>query len=295
MRLLTTSNPKVVNFTSEQEIPPYAILSHVWDDAEVSFQQMQNLSSIKPDQKGYIKIVRACELARSDDYEYLWIDTCCIDKTSSAELAEAINSMYEYYRKAEVCYAYLADVPPGPSFETAFRDSKWFTRGWTLQELLAPRAVTFLANDWNDIGTKATLREIITVITGIPSRILLMNVPVTEISVAQRMSWAARRKTTRVEDRAYSLMGLFGVFLPTIYGEGKHAFTTLQEEILKVSDNQTIFAWTSDDRFGGLLAASPDNFKDSGEYEPTTPRTDYQRLPYSITNIGLQIHLPLRP
>ncbi|KAF9071595.1 hypothetical protein BDP27DRAFT_1418945 [Rhodocollybia butyracea] len=239
---------------------------------------MQDPSGIK-DMKGYSKIVRAGEQARSDKCKYIWVDTCCIDKTSSSELSEAINSMYRYYREATVCYAYLAD------------------RGWTLQELLAPRIVVFFASDWKAIGAKASLHTAITEITGIPSNVLLMSDP-GEISVAQRMSWAAGRETTRVEDRTYSLMGLFGVFMPTIYGEGTHAFTRLQEEILKVSDDQTIFAWKSEPEarsvdFSGILATSPDDFAESGEFEQFNWTNN--RQPYSMTNLGLQIRLPLIP
>ncbi|KAF9071908.1 heterokaryon incompatibility protein-domain-containing protein [Rhodocollybia butyracea] len=302
MRLLditTPNEPKLVYFADGQKIPRYAILSHVWGYEEVTFQQMQNPSSIK-DLRGYSKIVRAAEKAHSEGFEYIWIDTCCIDKNSSSELSEAINSMYGYYCKAVVCYAYLADVQGGltrRSLESAFLVCRWFKRGWTLQELLAPRIVVFFAEDWKKIGTKASLRGAITEITGIPSGVLLMN-DQSKISVAKRMSWAAGRETTRVEDRAYSLMGIFGVFMPTIYGEGTHAFTRLQEEILKVSDDQTIFAWKSilntwPTYSSGILATSPDDFAESGEYKQFNWSNKQQ--PYSVTYLGLQIHLPLIP
>ncbi|KAF9071573.1 hypothetical protein BDP27DRAFT_511727 [Rhodocollybia butyracea] len=301
MRLLRTTSrdPELVYYADEQGIPLYAILSHPWEEEEVTFQYIHDLSTAK-NMKGYSKIMRVCELARSDDYKYIWIDTCCIDKSSSAELSEAINSMYGYYREAEVCYAYLADVQsnlPRQLFETAFCECKWFTRGWTLQELLAPMTVIFFARDWKEIGTKASLQGIITNITGIPPQVLLMN-GAGEISIAKRMSWGAGRKTTRIEDKAYSLMGTdgFGVFMPTIYGEGPNAFTRLQEEILKVSDDQTIFAWKANTQSvvsGGLLATSPDDFGESGGYE-RFDRPDTRR-PYSMTNLGLQIRLPLIP
>ncbi|KAF9065404.1 heterokaryon incompatibility protein-domain-containing protein, partial [Rhodocollybia butyracea] len=219
MRLIRTSStdPELVYFADEHQIPSYAILSHVWEEEEVTFQHMQDPSSIKK-MKGWSKIARACELARSEDREYIWIDTCCIDKSSSSELSEAINSMYRYYVEAQVCYAYLADVQSDlpRSLDFTFRVCKWFTRGWTLQELIAPKTVVFFAQDWEKIGTKASLQGIITEITGIPAGVLLKN-DAKEMSIAKRMSWAAGRKTTRIEDRAYSLMGIFGVFMPPIY------------------------------------------------------------------------------
>ncbi|KAF9049408.1 heterokaryon incompatibility protein-domain-containing protein, partial [Rhodocollybia butyracea] len=251
MRLIRTTSeePELASFP-EEEIPDYAILSHVWEEEEVSFQHMQDSSgppSINlKNKKGWSKIVRACKVARSDSWDYIWIDTCCIDKSSSAELSEAINSMYRYYRKAAVCYVYLADLRsdlPGRSFSFSFRRCKWFTRGWTLQELIAPKTVVFFAKDWEKFGTKASLQGILTEITRIPSEVLVSQVDPSESSIAARMSWAAGRRTTRIEDRAYSLMGIFGVYMPPIYGEGEHAFIRLQEEILKVSDDHTLFAW----------------------------------------------------
>ncbi|KAF9064167.1 heterokaryon incompatibility protein-domain-containing protein [Rhodocollybia butyracea] len=248
MRLLRTTgtDPELIYFANEQKIPKYAILSHVWGDEEVTFQDMQDLSKRKG-MKGWSKVVGACELARREDWKYIWIDTCCIDKSSSSELSEAINSMYRYYGKAEVCYAYLSDMRRyrlGRSFDLKLRMCKWFTRGWTLQELIAPATVFFFTSDWEKIGTKASLQETITEITGIPSNVLLGADP-RESSIAARMSWAAGRETTRVEDRAYSLMGMFGVHMPPLYGEGEHAFIRLQEEILKVSNDHSIFAWKS--------------------------------------------------
>ncbi|KAF9056943.1 heterokaryon incompatibility protein-domain-containing protein [Rhodocollybia butyracea] len=303
MRLIRTTgtDPELVYFADEKRIPQYVILSHVWEEEEVTFQHMQGPSKNK-DMRGWSKIVRACEVARNEDWEYIWIDTCCIDKSSSSELSEAINSMYRYYSEAQICYAYLADIAsnlPKRSLNLAFHACKWFTRGWTLQELIAPMTVVFFAKDWEKIGTKASLQAIITEITGIPSGVLLQN-NLSKISIAKKMSWAAGRETTRIEDRAYSLLGIFGVFMPTIYGEGTHAFIRLQEEILKMSDDQTIFAWKAkaDVRAlalgiksdSGLLATSPDDFEASGEYEQSWSDS---RQPYSMTNMGILVHLPL--
>ena len=154
--------------------------------------------------------------------------------------------MYEWYGRAAMCYAFLADVPPGEDPRAAqarFRRSVWFTRGWTLQELIAPRQVTFLSNNWEEIGSKHTLVNIIEDITGIPGEALLHIQSPDEYSVAQRFSWTATRETTRVEDRAYSLLGIFNIYMPTLYGEGEHAFRRLQEEIMRRVADQSIFAW----------------------------------------------------
>ncbi|TBU45305.1 hypothetical protein BD309DRAFT_956436 [Dichomitus squalens] len=201
----------------------------IWDDPELS-----------------PKIREACRVAREAGYRYLWIDSCCIDKTSSSELTESINSMYLWYGRAGLCYAYLADVPSGKNPhepDSAFRSSRWHKRGWTLQELIAPSGVAFLADDWTEIGGKHTLFELIEEITGIPYQALLHVESLGEFSVAQRLSWAARRQTTREEDRAYSLLGIFNINMPTLYGEGSRAFRRLQEEIVRRIPDLSLFAW----------------------------------------------------
>lgn len=197
------------------------------------------------------KVQDACAVARADGFRYIWIDSCCIDKTSSAELSEAINSMYMWYRNAVVCYAWLADVPclsdenDPHAPDSLFRNSKWFTRGWTLQELIAPPTVVFLSALWNPIGTRASLGDTIHEITNINVRILKGDPekPIASVSVAERMSWAARRKTTRIEDEAYALMGLFDVSFAIVYGEGRRAFVRLQEAILRQSPDSSLLAW----------------------------------------------------
>ncbi|TBU26281.1 HET-domain-containing protein [Dichomitus squalens] len=201
----------------------------IWDDRDLS-----------------PKIREACRVAREAGYDYLWIDSCCIDKTSSSELSEAINSMYLWYGIAKECYAYLADVPPGEdprSADSRFRLSRWFTRGWTLQELISPHRLQFLSKDWEVIGTKATLVDLVEEITTVPREALLHLESLDDFSVAQRLSWAAARETTRVEDRAYSLLGIFDINIPTLYGEGERAFRRLQEEIVRRVPDQSLFAW----------------------------------------------------
>lgn len=179
------------------KIPPYAILSHRWgaDHEEVSFKDIETSSPSVRAKKGYQKIMNCYRQAVSDGFEYLWVDTCCIDKSSSAELSEGINSMFEWYKKSAVCYAYLEDVgreedPEGEG--STFRNSVWFTRGWTLQELLAPESVIFIAADWVEIGTKYSLAGVISEVTKIDVEALSgIDVDLMKFSVAKRMSWAA--------------------------------------------------------------------------------------------------------
>lgn len=234
---------------------------------------------------GYSKITGCCRQARLDGYEYAWVDSCCIDKSSSAELSEAINSMFKWYLDAEVCYAYLSDVEE----RSEFGRSQWFTRGWTLQELLAPHFLVFYDKNWKEIDTKLRLRKELESITGIAH---LMNFE--DASVAQKMSWASRRTTTRVEDEAYCLMGIFGVNMPPLYGEGKKAFLRLQLEIIRISDDESIFAWLvkgEERQETGLLAQSTRCFKYS--HDIVEPGFSRQRTPYTMTNKGLRIETQL--
>ena len=204
------------------------------------------------------KIRRACAVARAYGHRLVWIDSCCIDKTSSSELSEAINSMYAWYRSATICYAFLADVPTSSSrvaldarswtSTIAFRKSRWFRRSWTLQELIAPRTVVFLSMEWQFLGTKTTLAQVIEEVTGIYSAVLRHQMPLSEVPVAKRMSWAAKREATRKEDEAYSLLGIFDISMSTLYGEGARAFIRLQEEILKRIPDQSLFAWALSDQ-----------------------------------------------
>ncbi|VUC37043.1 unnamed protein product [Clonostachys rosea] len=256
MRLISTSTYTLREFR-DGEIPRHAILSHVWGEEEVTLQDI--LGSQAAGKQGYEKLQGLCSVAAANGFEYAWVDSCCIDKTSSAELSEAINSMYYWYEEADVCYAYLADVTA--TYQMA--SSKWFTRGWTLQELIAPRSMIFYDKNWQALGTKEELGEIISACTRIPRGILSGEEDLMSQSIAQRMSWASQRKTTRIEDRAYSLLGIFGINMSLIYGERENAFIRLQEEIMRISDDQTIFAWRSRDQRGGLLATSPDAFSDS--------------------------------
>jgi len=215
------------------------------------------------------------------------VDSCCIDKSSSAELSEAINSMFKWYQDAQVCYAYLSDVEE----RSEFAKSQWFTRGWTLQELLAPEFLIFYDKDWREIDTKLRLLRKIQSVTGISVEHL---VDFENASVAQIMSWASRRRTTRIEDQAYCLMGLFGINLPPLYGEGSKSFLRLQLEILRTSEDETILAWTSKDMLQtGLLARSAADFSNSSKIIRVLLIQD--RTPYTMTNKGLRVDARLLP
>jgi hypothetical protein len=284
MRLLHTSTYKVHEFFGN-EIPNYAILSHRWEEEEVSLYDLENEKGFE--KAGFAKISGCCARSVLDGFQYVWIDTCCIDKTSSAELSEAINSMYLWYQNAQVCYAYLSDAVKGGRPEEHFSRSKWFKRGWTLQELLAPSFVAFYDRFWNEIGTKFSLVTEIESITGIRSL-----AQIDQACVAEKMSWASRRETTRVEDMAYCLMGLFDVHMAPLYGEGPKAFIRLQLEILSKSDDESIFAWADVlGHQGGLLASSPKAFQHSGNIQLLN--FDKERPQYSMTNKGLRIELVL--
>jgi ankyrin repeat protein len=292
MRLLNTTNRKLEEFGGNK-IPLYAILSHTWGEKEITFQDIKGHNAEK--QVEYEKVRNTCDMAAAHGFDYIWIDTCCIDKTSSAELSEAINSMYRWYQDSGVCYAYLADVPPNAvdhrtgAIGPEFSKSRWFTRGWTLQELIAPSTVIILDQKWQEMGTKSSLQQMISEITGIPTNILLGG-DLEGASVVQRMSWASKRETTRVEDLAYCLIGMFGINMPLLYREGERAFTRLQEEIMKVSDDYSLFAWKSSEKHGGLLATSPAAFFNSSKIILFNPSST---LSGAITMNNKGIHLKL--
>ncbi|KAK4443663.1 heterokaryon incompatibility protein-domain-containing protein [Podospora aff. communis PSN243] len=249
MRLLNTETLQLKEFVEDSSQLRYAILSHRWGEEEISFQDITTRNPRTRTKKGYGKIENCCAQARNSGLEWVWIDTCCIDKSSSSELSEAINSMYRWYQTAAICYAYLADVTYLPfdieKTVEAFRESEWFSRGWTLQELVAPRNLRFFDKTWANFGTKRSFGNEIFEITGIPIDVLAGFEPPQTRSVAERMSWAAWRQTTRVEDAAYCLLGIFEVNMPLLYGEGRRAFQRLQHEILKQEEDYTILAWLS--------------------------------------------------
>lgn len=220
--------------------PPYAILSHTWGVEEVTFKDI--IDGTGRSKVGYEKILFCGECARNDSLKYFWVDTCCIDKANSTELQEAINSMFSWYHEATKCYVYLSDVSAigfdeddqlsRKTWELEFSASRWFTRGWTLQELIAPRTLEFFSKERCALGDKKTFEQAIHGITGIPVEALRRVRPLHEFSVDERMSWVKERNTTRQEDAAYCLLGIFDIHMPLIYGEGrKKALIRLRKEI----------------------------------------------------------------
>ena len=238
MRLLDTQTLTIADFY-DADIPRYAILSHRWGHVEQEVSYTDYMAGNKMSTSGRLKIMRFCAVAKARGFDHAWIDTSCIDKTSSAELSEAINSMYAWYQRAGTCFVYLADVDSATDLET----SDWFNRGWTLQEMLAPSEVLFFDRRWNFIGTRSELSGRLSSRTGISEALLRHQKPLGAFSVAQIMSWAAGRRTSRWEDEAYSLLGLFNVHIPLLYGEGSDAFQRLQEAILAKGDDNSLFAW----------------------------------------------------
>ncbi|KAE9380871.1 HET-domain-containing protein, partial [Stipitochalara longipes BDJ] len=244
MRLLKRDSNGEFSLTKDlvRDIPAYAILSHTWgdDDQEVTYEDL--VEGLGKSKAGYQKIRFCGEQAARDSLGYFWVDTCCIDKTDAVELQRSINSMFRWYKNAVKCYVYLSDVSipedkVGNDFnldvESFFRTARWFSRGWTLQELLAPSSVEFFSANYKRLGDKLSLERLIHEITGIPVE-ALRGYDLTKFSVDERVSWAAKRETKHEEDMAYSLFGFFGIFLPLLYGEGReNAFRRLREEVNK--------------------------------------------------------------
>jgi ankyrin repeat protein len=249
MRLLEIIADGEYSLTEDlnDNIPQYAILSHTWgsDNEEVTYKDFVDGNA--EDKPGYSKLQFCGKQASNDGLRYFWVDTCCIDKSNNTELAEAINSMFRWYRDAIKCYAYLLDVSSSDhnnnqisnSWQSEFQNSRWFTRGWTLQELIAPKSVEFFSLDGQKLGDKTSLEDQIHDITGIPVQALRGNL--SQFTVEERMQWAAKRKTRRREDAAYCLLGIFEIYMPLLYGEGKeHAFIRLKEEIEKASKHKSL-------------------------------------------------------
>lgn len=304
MRLLDTTTLEFREYASRPS-DSYVMLSHRWGTEEITFKEYRKSHNLIKDTAGYKKVIDFCAVACARGFRLAWIDTCCIDKRSSAELSEAINSMYDWYKHAAECYVWLEDYTGSLK---SLEQCEWFSRGWTLQELLAPRRILFFTADWQVIGHKfyspgdgicacqedqrdiacfsaigAHIVPKLAAATGIPEEFLTSK-PYYSASIALRMSWASNRMCTRAEDRAYSLLGLFDVNMPLLYGEGYKAFERLQDEIMRKSDDTSILCH---DGFG-ILANGPSNFSGSGGVETGQMLSPE---PHSVTNRGIKMYV----
>ncbi|KAM7220135.1 hypothetical protein V8F06_004463 [Rhypophila decipiens] len=308
MRLVNVESLRLELFYGDPT-EPYAVLSHTWgkEDEELSFQNMHRLE--EQDTARRAKLDGTCAQARKDGFKYVWIDTCCIDKTNAVELSEAITSMFRWYKKSRMCYTLLSDIGEGQTDRIS--KSRWFTRGWTLQELLASPRMTFFDSTWKVLGTKSSLSGPIMAATNIPHHILTGIANLNSASIAQKFSWASTRTTTRPEDMAYCLLGIFNIVIPPLYGEGlTAAFERLQEAIIKRTQDDSILAWDLTGGrgsnalspknkslpavSGGVLAASPAAFRGCGDIVQRD-RTD-TRIRISETSWGtIPITIYLQP
>ncbi|KAK8076267.1 HET domain-containing protein [Apiospora phragmitis] len=305
---LSTYTLKIEEFVGSLLEHEYAILSHTWQHGqEVTFHEWNAATAGPPStcdgiqgRQGYAKIKASWLQARSRGLDYLWVDTDCIDKTSSAELSEAINSMYFWYRHSAVCFAYLADVSghdlADNECRAQLRSSRWFTRGFTLQELVAPIDVVFFSQDWHALGTKDTLVQTIANITGVRAKVLTLEDRLSSVCIAEKMLWLAKRTTTRIEDMAYCMLGILDINMPLLYDEGAQAFIRLQRKIIKVRNDHTIFCWmlptASVSAREDILVSNPSCFANCGTIGET-PKKDWRASSYAMTNAGLRIQLPL--
>ncbi|RYN79403.1 hypothetical protein AA0119_g13528, partial [Alternaria tenuissima] len=238
--------------------PPYAILSHRWSDSEILIEDISN-ETYKEKEEGYRKLQFCAEQAAQDELQYFWIDTCCIDRWNNNERSKAINSMFQWYKSAARCYVFLLDVSVSTEtepvqrsdWEALFRASAWFTRGWTLQELIAPASVEFFSCEGQRIGDKTSLDQLVHETTGIPLR-ALRNCLLDEFTTSERERWAENRRTKEEEDIVYCLLGILGVSMPTAYGEGEEsARSRLQAELEGASDAPSIIPFSRNPRFVG--------------------------------------------
>ncbi|KAM7188910.1 hypothetical protein V8F33_010357 [Rhypophila sp. PSN 637] len=293
MRLLERDNTGEFRLTKHAiaDIPPYAILSHTWGDEEVLFEDLAYNTA--KNKAGYAKIQFCGDKAWRDGLKYFWVDTCCINKSGAAELQHALNSMFQWYRNAAKCYVYLTDVSSckrdangSSKWELAFQGCRWFTRGWTLQELIAPTTVKFFSQEGTCLGDKQSLGQHICNATGIPLGALQSNA-LSDFSIEERMSWVKNRTTTRKEDKAYSLFGIFDVCMPILYGEGEdRAFKRLHEEISK-DDRYLANLYATDPRLdkkrieeakGGLLVNAYRWVLDSPDFRRWHDRSESRLL-----------------
>jgi hypothetical protein len=260
MRLLhfDTLGKLVLTDFHGKTIPPYAILSHRWTDSEILIEDVLS-ATYKEREEGYLKLAFCAKQAAQDKLQYFWVDTCCIDRWNKSERSKAINSMFRWYKNATRCYVFLPDVSVPDAtkpvqrsdWEVLFRASAWFTRGWTLQELIAPVSVEFFSCEGHGLGDKASLDQLLHDITGIPLA-ALRNCPLDQFRTSERRRWTENRVTTEEEDIVYCLLGLLGVSMSTTYGEGKEsALSRLQTEVEAAGNAPSIIPFSQNESFVG--------------------------------------------
>ncbi|KAL4078956.1 hypothetical protein V8B97DRAFT_1097792 [Scleroderma yunnanense] len=298
----------------------YAVLSHCFcatEEQELRFNEIRDLSIDAAGKLekhvGYQKIVWGCNKAHTDGIEWLWAAPCCVSWENSTDLSKAVNSMYRWYANSVHCYAYLHDVYkhtlPPKDIPWTLAESKWFSCCWTLQVLIATRNIRFVNCHWVEIGTKTNLVSRLATLTNIPQGILSHGLPPRQHplrpSVAQIMSWSAKRHANRVEEHAYSLIGLFEVHMTVQYGEKENAFQRLQEAIIKEYNDHTIFAWFGNERRGSVLADKPSCFEDSSDIIRLDPLTAFAtecpeaiaqlkvHRGFQVTKRGIALWLPV--
>ncbi|KAK3679921.1 hypothetical protein LTR78_000298 [Recurvomyces mirabilis] len=299
-RLIDVKSYRLVPFPRDQA-PPYAILSHTWgpEGEEIAYQEWLEAETlatksttgsppdeVRPYRKGYAKIYDACRQAEADDFKYIWSDTCCINKENDAELDLNIDTDgHDLSTPATTTDVVTANAQA--DLALGLSRCVWFTRGWCLQELPAPKEICFFDSHWRSVEYPDNLPQLISAITKIPVAVLTQQIPITDCCLAQLLSWAADRRTSRMEDRAYSLFGILGVNMAPMYGEGSDAFARLQRELLQDTRDPTIFAWTSADpaRKTSLLAATPEGFRHSTNIRVN--RALGTSCHFSRTNVGI--------
>jgi heterokaryon incompatibility protein (HET) len=272
MRLINVRTLDLRKFN--QHPPRYAILSHRWiDEQEICLQDWEvyvanqdPLSSQIKCKSGFIKIQNACIQAQKRGFEWLWADTVCIDKRDNSEVTKSVNLMFSWYQSASVCFAYMHEVSNNNQRLKWTEDNavvrktpEWFTRGWTLQELLAPKKLLLSDQDWNCIGDRENCAQVITKFTGIPLS-ALCGKDIQSYSYADRLAWAKGRQTTEPEDRVYSLLGLLGVSLPAVgYGIGLKAALWQLESAIEKQRADGNLSLPDDDLFSRFIAVIDNN------------------------------------
>ena len=298
MKLLHTQTYRLDEFF-DSDYPTYAILSHTWRSSDaLSSSHLAYDPRLDRCLPVHEKVIQACQKADSHGIHHLWVDSLCIDASSTADIDEAVNGSFRWLRKSALCLAYLDDLPADGSVlgENTWRHCRYWSRAWTLQELIAPPRVEFFDANWQHRGSKTSpeLLPILTNITGITSRVLLDCDTLFDISLAVRMSWAAERNAGREEDTSYSLIGISGVAMSVRYGEGaEQAFLRLQQKILLDTRDGSILAWRSIDKqdIRGLLARSPSEFRHFATGPATTQQSPWSfdgKVRFSSKGIEMQ-------